>query len=112
MFGWTPRESVHWITPMIAAALYLPGILMSFQAVLLYLSITYSRYTGSILASNDLFRASMASVFPLFGAAFFRNVDLGPGCSLLAGLSILLMIVYYILIRYGHVLRARSRYAN
>ncbi|KAL0575918.1 hypothetical protein V5O48_006064 [Marasmius crinis-equi] len=56
MFGWTSRESVHWIAPVIAAALYLPGIFLSFQSVLVYLSVTYYKYTGSILASNDLFR--------------------------------------------------------
>ncbi|KAF9267172.1 MFS general substrate transporter [Marasmius fiardii PR-910] len=112
MFGWTSRESVHWIAPVIAAALYLPGIFLTFQSVLVYLSVTYSKYTGSILASNDLFRSTMASVFPLFGSVFFRNLGLGPGCSLLAGISILLMVIYYTLIRYGHILRSRSRYAN
>ncbi|KAG7085628.1 hypothetical protein E1B28_003175 [Marasmius oreades] len=112
VFGWTARESVHWIVPVIAAALYLPGIFLTFQSVLVYLSVTYSKHTGSILASNDLFRSSMASVFPLFGVTFFRNLGLGPGSSLLAGISLLLMVIYYILIRYGHVLRARSRYAN
>jgi hypothetical protein len=36
----------------------------------------------------------MASVFPLFGAAFFKNLGVGPGSSLLAGISIVLMIGY------------------
>jgi hypothetical protein len=77
----------------------------------------------------------MASVFPIFGTAFFRNLGLGPGCSLLAGISIALMFVFYVsrqtfcacwlsmlliihgvffqlLVRYGDKLRARSRYAD
>ena len=56
MFGWSARESVHWIVPVIAAALYLPGIFLTFQSILMYLSISYYKYTGSVLASNDLFR--------------------------------------------------------
>ncbi|KAJ8075596.1 hypothetical protein PM082_021226 [Marasmius tenuissimus] len=112
MFGWTSRESVHWIAPVIAAALYLPGIFLTFQSILVYLTVTYPKYAGSVLASNDLFRSSMASVFPLFGTAFFRNLGLGPGSSLLAGISILLMVAFFALIRYGHILRARSRYAE
>lgn len=96
VFGWTARASVHWIAPVIAASLYLPGIFLSFQSILMYLSLSYPKYTGSVLASNDLFRSAMASVFPLFGTAFFRNLGLGPGSSLLAGISILLMPVYYV----------------
>jgi len=38
----------------------------------------------------------MASVFPLFGNAFFRNLGVGPGSSILAGISILLMLGYYV----------------
>jgi len=108
MFGWGAHT--HWIVPVIAAALYLPGIFLCFQSILMYLSMSYYKYMGSILASNALFRSSMASVFPIFGTAFFRNLGLGPGCSLLAGISIGLMCVYILLVRYGHVLRARSKY--
>lgn len=38
----------------------------------------------------------MASVFPLFGAAFFRKLGFGPGSSLLAGISIILIGMYYV----------------
>lgn len=38
----------------------------------------------------------MASVFPLFGTAFFKNLGLGPGSSLLAGVSLALIPVYYV----------------
>jgi DHA1 family multidrug resistance protein-like MFS transporter len=41
----------------------------------------------------------MASVFPVFGAAFFRNLGIGPGSSLLAGISIVLIPIYYVSLR-------------
>jgi DHA1 family multidrug resistance protein-like MFS transporter len=112
VFGWASRPSVHWIVPIIAAALYLPGIFLTFQSILMYVSLSYPNHVGSVLAGNDLFRSSMASVFPLFGRIFFIRLGLGAGSSLLAGISIALMPVYFLLIKYGHKLRARSRYAD
>ena len=38
----------------------------------------------------------MASVFPLFGSAFLRNLGLGPGSSLFAGISILMVPIYFV----------------
>jgi len=59
MFGWSARESVHWIVPVIAAALYLPGIFLTFQSILMYLSISYNfsgkREPWRILQSSYFF---------------------------------------------------------
>ncbi|KZP04827.1 MFS general substrate transporter [Athelia psychrophila] len=112
IFGWASRASVHWIVPVIAAALYLPGIFLTFQSIMIYISMSYPNHIASVLASNDLFRSSMASVFPLFGRIFFQRLGLGGGSSLLAGISIALMPVYFLLIKYGHRLREKSRYAH
>jgi len=112
MFGWTSRKSINWIAPVIAGALYLPGIFLSFQSILMYLALSYTNYQGSILAGNNLFRSVMASIFPLFGNVFFRNLGVGPGSSMLAGISIFLILVYSLLVKYGDRLRARSRYAT
>ena len=96
IFGFTAKESIHWIVPVIGAALYLPGIFLTFQSVLMYITMAYPAYAASVLAGNDLFRSTIASVFPLFGRAFFENLGLGPGSALLAGISFLMMPVYYV----------------
>ncbi|KAJ7709033.1 major facilitator superfamily domain-containing protein [Mycena rosella] len=111
IFGFGSKASIHWIVPVIGAALYLPGIYLIFQSILTYITSAYPKYEASVLAGNDLFRSSIASVFPLFGRVFFRNLGLGPASALLAGLSFLLMGVYALLLKYGHVLRQRSKYA-
>lgn len=49
---------------MIGAALYLPGIFLAFQSILLYISMGYPKHAAAILAGNDLYRSSFASVFP------------------------------------------------
>ncbi|KAK0466761.1 major facilitator superfamily domain-containing protein [Desarmillaria tabescens] len=111
IFGFTSKEGIHWIVPVIGAALYLPGIYLIFQSILTYITSTYPTHAASVLASNDLFRSTIASVFPLFGRAFFVGLGLGPGSALLAGISFLLMPVFWSLWKWGHVLRRRSVYA-
>ncbi|KAK0436960.1 hypothetical protein EV421DRAFT_1098530, partial [Armillaria borealis] len=96
IFGFTAKESIHWIVPVIGAALYLPGIYLIFQGILTYVTCAYPAYAASVLAGNDLFRSTVASVFPLFGRAFFVNLGLGPGSALLAGISFLLMPVFWV----------------
>ncbi|KAF7302366.1 Benomyl methotrexate resistance protein [Mycena chlorophos] len=112
IFGFASKASIPWIVPVIGAALYLPGIFLIFQSILMYCATAYQAHAASVLAGNDLFRSTIASVFPLFGRAFFTNLGLGPASALLAGISFLLMPVYWLLLKYGHVLRKRSRYAT
>ncbi|KAF7367534.1 MFS general substrate transporter [Mycena sanguinolenta] len=112
IFGFTSKPSIHWIVPIIGAALYLPGIFLNFQSILMYITSAYPAYAASVLAGNDFFRSAIASVFPLFGRRFFTNLGLGPGSALLAGISFLLMPVFWLLLKYGHVLRQRSKYAH
>ncbi|PBL01691.1 MFS general substrate transporter [Armillaria gallica] len=103
IFGFTSKESIHWIVPVVGAALYLPGIFLTFQSILTYITSAYP--------SNDLFRSAIASVFPLFGRAFFVELGLDPGSALLAGISFLLMPVFWSPWKWGHVVRKRSVYA-
>lgn len=49
-----------------------------------------------VRTGNALFRAITAGVFPLFGVAFYRRLGLGGGCTLLAGLSILMIPLLYV----------------
>ncbi len=94
LFGFASKESIHWIVPVIGAALYLPGIFLNFQSILMYVTSAYPKYAGPVLAGNDLARSTIASVFPLFGHAFFTNLGLGPASAILAGISFALMPVF------------------
>lgn len=112
IFGFASKESIHWIVPVIGASLYQGGIFTIFQSLLMYITSAYPKYAASVLAGNTLARSTIASVFPLFGYAFFTNLGLGPGSAVLAGISFALMAVYAALIKWGHVLRRRSKYAH
>lgn len=64
IFGWTSRESVHWIWPVVGAGLYMPGIYLLFESALVYLPRAYPGYVASVLAGNTFFRSSTAAAFP------------------------------------------------
>ena len=57
---------------------------------------SYPKYAASILAGNDLFRSTFASVFPHFGTKYFHALGIGGGSSLLAGVSILMIPLLYV----------------
>jgi DHA1 family multidrug resistance protein-like MFS transporter len=65
-YGWSARESVHWIMPVIGSSFFTVGVVTLFNAVLNYLGISYPAYAASIFAGNALFRASFGAIFPLF----------------------------------------------
>ncbi|KAJ7650947.1 major facilitator superfamily domain-containing protein [Roridomyces roridus] len=111
MFGFTAKASIHWAVPVVGAALYMPGLFLVFQAIWGYIVVSYPGNEASVMASNTLFRASIASVFPLFGRPFFINLGLRGASGLLAGVSFFLIFVYWLLMRYAPILRERSKYA-
>ncbi|GAA5958694.1 hypothetical protein JCM3765_006006 [Sporobolomyces pararoseus] len=111
-FGWTAQTHQHWMLPIVFAAIYLPGIFLAFQSIMMYVALSYPKYAASVLAGNDLFRSVIASAFPLFGAKYFTALGLGGGSSLLAGVSIIMIPILYAIMKYGGLLRARSNFAE
>jgi DHA1 family multidrug resistance protein-like MFS transporter len=65
-YGWSARESIHWIMPIIGSGFFTVGIITLFNPVINYLGIAYPTYAASIFAGNALFRASFGAAFPLF----------------------------------------------
>jgi MFS transporter, DHA1 family, multidrug resistance protein len=65
-FGWSSRESVHWIVPIVGSGIFTVGVITIFNSVLNYLGGAYPDYAASVFASNGLMRASFGAAFPLF----------------------------------------------
>lgn len=42
--------------PIVAASLYVPGIYLTFQSILMYVSKAYPKHITPVFAGNDLFR--------------------------------------------------------
>lgn len=65
-FGWSARESVHWVVPIAGSAFYTVGVVSLFNPVFTYLGATYPQYTASVFAGNAFARATFGGAFPLF----------------------------------------------
>lgn len=106
--------------------------------MLVYLPMSYPLYAASILASNDLIRSSIAAAFvsrfevailkgappyppyptpffssqPLFARPMYLTLGIGPACSLLGGISIIMIPPMFLIKKYGATLRQKSKNAT
>ncbi|PWN34545.1 MFS general substrate transporter [Meira miltonrushii] len=110
--GWTSKASISYWSPLVALSLYLTPVFLLFQSILVYLSFSYVEHQNAVLTANDLIRSTIAAAFPLFSTAMFKQLGLGKAYTMLAGISLALMIPLYGLYKYGPKLRAMSKYAH
>ncbi|KAH6648043.1 major facilitator superfamily domain-containing protein [Truncatella angustata] len=109
LFGWAANASVHWIVPTLGIVIYPAGVFVLMQCMFMYIPASYPQYAASLFAASDATRCSFACAAVLFATPLYKNLGIGPGCSLLAGLTILCAFGLYGLYRYGAALRARSK---
>lgn len=112
LFGWTSRESVHWMVGVIGVAIYSLGFYVFLQCVLLYINMMYPKYSASLLAANDFCRSSLATAFIMAGRPLFKNLGIGGGVSLIAGLACVCVPLLLLLYRFGPYLRSKSKFAG
>jgi DHA1 family multidrug resistance protein-like MFS transporter len=112
MFGWTSRESIHWIVPIIGSSFFTIGAFLLFNSVLNYLGDAYPEYAASVLAGNDLMRSSFGAGFPLFATAMYHKLGVGGASSLLGGLGCCFIPIPFVLYFYGKKIRLHSKRAR
>lgn len=117
IFGWTAAPDLHWIGPLIGAAVFAAGAFIVFQTLFNYLSMSFWRYLASVFAGNALFRSMMAGAFPLFGRPLFLNLAtkrfaVGWGSSVLGFICVIMIAIPVLFYLNGPKLRARSKYAG
>ncbi|PVH87179.1 putative caffeine resistance protein 5 [Cadophora sp. DSE1049] len=112
MFGWTARQSVHWIVPIIGSSFFTIGAFLLFNSVLNYLGDAYPEYAASVLAGNDFFRSSFGAGFPLFAGAMYRKLGVAWASSLLGFLAIAFIPIPFVLYFYGERIRKASKRAR
>ncbi|KAF3764107.1 benomyl/methotrexate resistance protein [Cryphonectria parasitica EP155] len=111
-FGWTSQPQIHWIVPIIGTAWFSVGAFLLFNSVLNYLSDAYPEYAASVLAGNDFLRSMVGAGFPLFANAMYTKLGVGWASSLLGFLSIVFIPIPFVLFKYGHWLRMKSKHAR
>lgn len=111
LFGWTARESIHWIAPTIGITIYGATVFVVMQCIFVYVPLSYPQYAASLFAGNDFLRSAFACGSILFGRPLFINLGVAKGVSLLGGLSVIGIIGIFVLYFNGAKLRARSKFA-
>ncbi|KAF8420224.1 major facilitator superfamily domain-containing protein [Tirmania nivea] len=111
-FGFTSKESVHWIVPIIGSALFAMGTLLAYSGVFTFLVDAYPEYAASALAANSLMRSSFAAGFPLFGGKLYESVGMQWGGGILGFITVALGPFPYLFYQYGERIRKHSRYAR
>lgn len=76
-----------------------------------YCTDSYGRYAASAVAAVSLTRTLAAAVFPLFTTQMYNGLGYNIATSVLAAVATLFAITPIIFLRYGNVLRHKSRVA-
>lgn len=107
--GWSSSADIHWIVPMLAGVPFGMGFFLIFVALINYLVDAYHQYAASAMAAASCCRSIFGAVLPLAAAPMFRKLGVAWGCSLLGFLSLLMTLIPFAFIRYGSLIRSRSK---
>jgi hypothetical protein len=110
--GWTAGPDIHWIVPCIGFVMLGTGFFTIFQAALNYLVDTFQAYAASAVAANTFLRSCFAAAFPLVVTPMYRNIGVGPGCSITGGFAALLIPVPFAFFAFGKRIRASSKWSK
>jgi DHA1 family multidrug resistance protein-like MFS transporter len=112
LFGWAAHPNVHWIVPTIGIVIYPACVFILMQCVFLYIPACYPQYAASVFAATDFTRSGFACGAVVFSRPLYENLGVGPGCSLLAGLTLGCVVGIHVLYNYGEALRLRSKFVS
>jgi len=111
-FGWSGyKESVHWIVPTLSGLFTGFGLLCIFLQLLNYLVDAYLMFAASAIAANTFLRSFAGAGFPLFATYMFNGMGIQWASTLLGCVAAALVPIPIIFYKYGHVIRARSKFA-
>lgn len=111
IFAWTSSPEIHWIAPTIGVSVFLTGIFVVLQCIFIYLPLSYTQYTASLFAGNDIARSVMAAATIHFSVPLYERLGVAKGVTIMACLMAVCILGVFGLWRYGGKLRAGSRFA-
>ncbi|WKT52616.1 MFS transporter superfamily [Fusarium oxysporum f. sp. vasinfectum] len=109
--GWTATPNISIWSPIIASSLFGFGTSGVFICTYLYIIDSYEAYSASALTFASLVRYVAAGGMTIVGIPFYENMGTNYTLTIMACLSLVLVPIPYILYKYGHHLREKSKYA-
>jgi hypothetical protein len=108
--GFSAKDSVHFIVPMLAGVPFGMGYMLIFMALLNYLTDAYEVFAASANAAALCCRSVLGVVLPLATTSMFDKLGISGACALIGGLSAGMCIIPFIFIWKGPSIRSRSRF--
>ena len=110
-FAWTAAPKYPWASPVVASAFIGGGFNIIFQQCINYLVDVYGLYAASATAANTFLRSLMAAGLPLAARPMYHAMGVGPATSILGAIAVALLPVPLIFMKYGLILRKKSKFA-
>ncbi|KAJ4300682.1 hypothetical protein N0V90_002770 [Kalmusia sp. IMI 367209] len=107
-YGWSAQKSTHWIVPILGTGVIGFGLLMTFMPATTYLVDVFTVHAASAMAASTVLRSLCAALIPLSSSKMYKAMGYGWGNSLLGFVSLALIPIPFLFIRYGEKIRARS----
>lgn len=112
IYSFTQYAFVSWVGPVIGLAPIAFGIYFVFESTYSYTADCYGESASSAIAGQGLMRNTLGAVTPLFASAFFHNLGSQYAGLILALFGTALSLIPFVMFKYGHKLRARSKLAK
>lgn len=112
IYSFTQYGYLSWVGPVIGLAPIAFGIFFVFESTYSYTADCYGETSSSAIAGQGLMRNTLGAVTPLFASAFFHNVGSQYAGLILAMFGTVLSLIPFVMFKYGHMLRARSKLAK
>ena len=110
--GWTARQNIHWIVPVLSVLPFGWGFLLIFLALMNYVVDAYEVFAASATAAVTSSRSIAGGTLPFAAKPLYGNLGVNWGCTLLGLLCALLCFVPFAFLKYGSKVRERSKFCQ
>ncbi|KAI1272488.1 major facilitator superfamily domain-containing protein [Xylaria sp. FL0933] len=116
IFAWSSNPAVHWLTPMLGCIFIGVANYTIYMATIDYMVAAYGPYSASATGGNGFARDFLAGILTWFASpyydAFNGEYGLQIANSVLAGVSLILVLATFVIYRKGPSMRRRSPFAQ
>ncbi|KAG8857218.1 hypothetical protein FRB96_005893 [Tulasnella sp. 330] len=110
-FGWTSYPSLSIWAALPSGLPMGIGVILIFLALFNYIIDAYLMVAASALAASTVVRSIFGAGFPTFATQMYEKLSPRWASTLLAGITLILIPIPFILYRYGAHIRRTSKYA-
>ncbi|CZR69647.1 related to fluconazole resistance protein (FLU1) [Phialocephala subalpina] len=110
--GWTSRQGVSFVVPMLAGVPFGMGFVLIFMALLNYLTDAYEIFAASAMAAASFSRSLAGAVLPFAATPMYDNLGVAWASSLLGFLSLGMCVIPFLFLWKGDRIREGSKFCQ